>query len=492
MSRLSSALLARSEFSVRPAYEGESGQRLLQLKRRYGGDARFALDDRFALASQQQQEEQEAEQEEPQQPQVEDGKAKEEAEKKQDGSLLDAAALRSALHAETVRSLRLLDEVAPGPTKFHMTLPRFSSAAPVPAADGEPQVQSVEAELDREQARKGVLMWRQMRRFDPELEDTGLLTDEQSLTQPQPAAAAGDKRKREDAGGAVTKERKEDQPSVKRDRKKRKTAAAEEAAAAAEAAEAASGQRRRRTAAPALYEVTVPRLRDLITDPSTVVKFSFAVDGAEAEMMDSNVVVAFPTAPAPASLPPIIPAPVGLPAAASSSRARLAQRRSVQQPPPPPIYSAAALSAPPSSAPISMAQQQQPPRPGKLSDLLAQAQQAHTQSSAGVRADAVLRSAAAAAADDDDDGAADGLFMRDGDVAAVESAWRDRRAAIRTEYRKKSRDAVRKEAAKQGPAAAAARQPPWKAKRRAEGGGGRQATEGRQRGSQRGSRGGLT
>ena len=429
MQSLSSALVTSgSEFNIRPVYEGESGQRLLQLKRTFKGDERFSLDDRFAQAAKDEELGLRADSAHVE-GEFEAGEEEKEQPSEQPLAVAEAE-LRQQLHAEMLRALQVLDEVAPGPSKFHQTLPRFSgpSAATQSAvADGDKDARMFESELNAAEARKSVLLWRKVDRFDPDIDDRKLhphtpdhVDVDEGSTELRSNNAGKKKRKtqakKEESGGHRR------QPPV------------------GDASAAAVGVDEPQLRFSRSFEVAVPRLRDLITDRSTVVQFSVAADAAQSTddrddgRTETNVVSTigdFPTKPASASLPPLVTAPVGL-----SSSALLRRKRSAHVPipgrasAPPPALAPSAASA----APVSV----EPPH--RLSDLLAFAAQTHSASVVGEKAGGAIGDDS-----DEDEGAS---FVR-GDASQIEVAWRASREALRTDYRKKSKEAGKKEALKQ-------------------------------------------
>ena len=449
MRALSSRLVAsRGEFDVRPAYEGSSGQQLLRLKQRYKGDERFALDDRFAAAAIDRHKETQADDRDADEAQQRDTVQVEEG---QEGDL------KRQLHAETLRALQVLDEVAPGPSRFHVTLPRFSHSVEKPASGSavsevEKDAAAIEAELNETEMRKSVTMWRNIQRYNPDKHD--------AVAETKTRESAGEVRGEVGVGGAIDEQveertrpesKAERKRRLKQERQERQRQQREQAAntqpqwlSANDETEQrlSSSQQQSSKGAAALYELGVPRLRDLITDRSTVVQFSFAFDStatatgtADSTEKDSDVAMnvyaplpeVFPTRPAPVAVQP--PAAVVQPVAGAALvkrgnalPSRSQQRSEAKQPQP----SAALGSSAGGGA-------------GRLSAILALAQQAHSNERGSTN------TAAASAADSSDEDADDAVFMRrtaDGDV---ESMWRQQRTNVREEYKKKNKSAVRQE-----------------------------------------------
>ena len=466
MEALSSALVSStSEFDIRPAYEGKSGQRLLQMKRKFAGDTRFALDDRFADAAKDEEVERRGDNdEEEEERKQEEGLGMEDSGFRGDGVSEQQqrdAELKRALHAETLRALQVLDEVAPGPSKFHQTLPRFSSITPSTPTDGAldaaKDAQAVESELNAAEARKAVLRWRRIDRYDPDVEDR-----KHRRLEGQRREEGGEERKHSRATEVRKKAASVRQEGGKTARREGQREAQRVSAEKGEARASEVEEEQLRFSRS--FSVEVPRLRDLVTDPSTVVQFSFAVPSdpnppapllphhADAEVQTNiDTAPAFPTKLAPPSQPPLITAPVGL-----SPSSLLLQRRAADSIPIPTRAPAATAPLPPPAAAVPS------DRPRSLRDLLALAAQVH-EGVGGVRRGEVGRDAAGSVglAVEEDEEEEGGGFMR-GEGEDVEVAWRRSREAVRLDYKKKSREAGKKEAIKQ----AQALQRPMKRKQR--------------------------
>ena len=484
MQALSSALVSStSEFHIRPAYEGRSGQRLLQMKRGYAGDSRFALDDRFADAAKDEEVEHKVQREEEEEGEENEGQLgtrMDDSGKGGRGEPLQQqrdAELKQALHAETARALQLLDEVAPGPSRFHQTLPRFAALAPSTqaggAADADKDAQAMESELNAAEVKKAVLLWRRTDRFDPDLEDRKQRKAEQQKedeqTQLNHTTAARTK---------IATTREEGKRTVRR--------VAEQAAVGPSEMRVGEGEEEEQLRFSRSFSVDVPRLRDLVTDPSTVVQFSFAVDAdphpsspssphADAVDVQTNIDTAtpFPTKPAPSSQPPLVAAPVGL-----SSATLLLRRGGAHLPIP--SRTASAAAPPPPLVPATAAGE----RPRSLRDLLALAAAVHEGKGGGRGVGGLgVGVAGGGGLGGEEDEEEEGGFVR-GEADEVEAAWLRSREAIRVDYRRKSREASKKEALKQS---LQQLHNPAKRKRKEGGAGG--AEEGAERGGKRGGTG---
>ena len=458
MRALSSRLVAsQGEFNVRPAYEGRSGQQLLRLKQTYNGDERFALDNRFAAAAvDQQKAAQERDEDETDEHNEEVAAGDEEKE------------LKRQLYAETVRALQVLDEVAPGPTPFHTTLPRFSHATDKRATESgvsevEKDAAAIEAELNESEMRKSVTMWRKIQRYDPDKDDTVYDTTKKGQQRADKTPQNGvetDNNRTERTRPESKTERKR---RLRQERQERQQQQREQAATTqshwptaddgeTEERPSSSQQQPAQAAAP-LYELGVTRLRDLVTDRSTVVQFSFAFDSSVAAAGDSSAVSTeaesdvalnvyapstqlFPTRPAAVAVLPSAAAVQPIAGAALVKRSdtlhsSIAHQQLLQS-------STAARAIPPTSASKS-----------RLSDILALAQHAHSQDRGSSGGKAGTAVGVPAAASSDEEGEDDGLFMRRSAEGEMESEWRRWRANIRDDYKKKNKLAVRQESNRQ-------------------------------------------
>lgn len=330
---------------------------------------------------------------------------------------------------------------------------------------------AIEAELNESEMKMSVTLWRKISRYDPDKDNVANAKKEPSVTsakQDQPEVK--EERERTRPESKTERKRRLRQERQERQRLQREQSAAIQpqwsAADDVEMEEQpGDGQQQPSQSAAALYELGVPRLRDLITDRSTVVQFSFAFDSSTsaADAGDSSTAAAeagsdvamnvyapapeaFPTRPAPVAVqPPAAVQPIAGAAAGKrgSTLHSLLKQRNVPDRPVP-------------QAPIS---EQAGGGKGRLSDILALAQQAHNGERAGNKA----TSAAAAVSSDEDDDL--GLFMRSTAEGEVESEWRRHRANVREDYKKKNKSAVRQESNKQSKGGASL---PWaKSKRKA-------------------------
>ena len=456
MRALSSRLVAsQGEFNVRPAYEGASGQQLLRLKQTYKGDERFAVDNRFAAAAVDQHRAAQAEEQ-----QVEAAVEQVEVE-----AVDGEREFKRQLHAETVRALQVLDAVAPGPTPFHTTLPRFSHSIDKREADSgasevEKDAATIEAELNESEMRKSVTMWRKINRYDPDKDDAlreKKVRERARDSQDEAGTEEVGQGERVRPESKAEKKRRLRQERQHRQRQQREQAAAVQPRwSTADSEEmddqTSDSQQQPPQGAGALYELGVSRLRDLITDRSTVVQFSFAFDSTAAAAATGESSVAsteaesdvamnvyapmpevFPTRPAPVAVQP--PAAVVQPIAGAVLAKRAnTLHNTVQQCDEPGQPNTRATAHRPTPANGGA---------GRLSDLLALAQQAH---SVERSADKTTRAPAADSSDDEED---KGVFMRQTAEGDMENEWRQRRTNIREDYKRKNRLAVRQESNKQ-------------------------------------------